>query len=201
LFPGEKDKGIAVWENTTDSKVYLFYNNNGTWIQYVGPALVGADEVPYTPGDGGDWVNPDPDDVEEALDTLAARRIAATAYAVVITVNTSVSSTTFVDVTGSSISHTFTKPNALVIAHGISNAGVAANEANIRLNIAGGAGSIYGGQRQTTYHTSKVSETINSASYIGAGAQTIKLQINRTLSGTAGFLARVSIGYMILEWD
>lgn len=63
---------ITVNDACTDC---LFLNAYHGWATNLSGAPTGIDpgEIGYTPGDGADWIDPDPDDVEEALDDLAAR--------------------------------------------------------------------------------------------------------------------------------
>jgi hypothetical protein len=202
LFPGETDKGIAVWYNTTTGKLDTYYNNNGTWLRYTG-TLPTAEGISYTPTTGADWVNPDPTDVAEALDDLAARGLLITVTGVELTANTTVNSTTYVDVTGSAISHTFTKPNAMVDVHGVATSGVTTFLINIRLNVGGISGTAISVSRTPTYiHSVAIADVFDVSSLIGGGSQTIKLQISaQTGAGVCTFYDYEALTYTIREWD
>ena len=56
------------------NKIQVWFQWDGTvWRWRVPDWSVSAGSVAYTPGDGADWVDPDPTTVGEAIDRIAAR--------------------------------------------------------------------------------------------------------------------------------
>jgi hypothetical protein len=54
LFSGDERNGIAVWDDTSSSAYYVFYNIDGTWWQYTTDRAGTASILEYTPAVGAD---------------------------------------------------------------------------------------------------------------------------------------------------
>jgi hypothetical protein len=199
----QPEGSLVVWKNTTTGDYTLYaLTALGTWITLAG--LPTAAEVSYTPTTGADWVNPDPTDVEEALDDLAAAMdglVVMSSYTSGLGGDRSSSSATFADITGASISHTFTKPNASVLAALTIEGITAGGNIEVRIVVASTNGTVLAVNKDSTPQLGQVSDEFDTSSLVGAGAQTVKLQFRNT-AGSGSVYARdyVSVSWLVVEW-
>ncbi len=130
---------------------------------------------------------------------LTGGGLAIATQSVQLAAATSTTSLTFINVTGSDVSHTFTKDHAL-IAVTVLAVGAAATTAEIVPQVDGVDGTTVGGVRFAVGYTTLIASVFGGLLAAAAPA-TVRLRL-RSSSGTAvSVQAAIKLTYVILEFD
>ncbi len=136
----------------------------------------------------------------ETIEVSAGAGYTFTVNRALVSGTTSNNTTTYVDVTGASITHTFTKSNAIILASGFNITGAAAVEARIRIVAGAVNGTNYGG---TYLSATRVGDTFDILTGLSTGSPvTVKLQLASTTGGVSVSVpGRDTIAWLIIEFD
>lgn len=125
--------------------------------------------------------------------------IVSTSYHVDISSTFNTTSTSYVDVTGASTSHTFTKDNALILMHGIGYNSGSNVWAYFRIYCDTTAGSNETGTWTATGYAWIVAEEFDVSG--SSGSVTIKAQMKSGNGSTSYFLRQSMVTFTIIEYD